>query len=181
MDAIQQFVDEAGLKVYNKFKDVVDVVCRRDFISKFQKQVALHSELKISIPKTVFLLKTELADSGFFASVSARQRLSSLKFPVIVKPRISSILSMSHNLLIVNSIEKLEELIKHTEKYEYLTKDTIIVQEYIEAHYEQLIKLYAIGDRFEVVIKPTFPRAAIDHFLKDQGFLEIGQKNKFDF
>jgi len=47
-------------------------------------------------------------------------------------------------------------------------------------HSETLIKIYAIGKSFDHIVKPTFPLSAVSHFLKEQGYLKIGQKNKFE-
>jgi hypothetical protein len=47
-------------------------------------------------------------------------------------------------------------------------------------HSEQLIKIYAVGNTFDTIFKRTFPVSAVIHYLNEQGYLKIGQKNKFE-
>ena len=124
--------------------------------------------MKISIPKSVFIETDEFEDDKI------KIRLDALIFPVIVKPRLSSIMAKSHDLVIVRDKDVLFNTILKEEKFAYLRQDTIIVQEYILNHYETLIKIYAIGRNFDVLFKPTFPLTAVEHFLKTHGYLEIG-------
>lgn len=110
-------------------------------------------------------------------SESWEDLLQDLNFPVIVKPRISSVVAQAHDLIIVKDREALQGVI---EQNPYLKEDSIIVQEYIMNHSEQLIKLYAVGNTFDHIVKPTFPLSAVNHFLNEQGYLKIGQKTKFE-
>jgi len=95
ISALKNFADSNEIFVYNHFEDVVDVVCRKQFIVKFN---ALDSNLKIKIPNSVFLEQ----DSKDWAKI-----LECVNFPVIVKPRVSSIVSHSHDLFIVRDFESL--------------------------------------------------------------------------
>jgi glutathione synthase/RimK-type ligase-like ATP-grasp enzyme len=72
-------------------------------------------DLKIKIPKSVFLEQD---------SESWEDLLKDLTFPVIVKPRVSSIVAHSHDLFIVRDKEALLEVI---EQNPYLKEDSIIV------------------------------------------------------
>jgi glutathione synthase/RimK-type ligase-like ATP-grasp enzyme len=119
-------------------------------------------DLKIKIPRSVFLEQD---------SESWENLLKDLTFPVIVKPRVSSIVSHSHDLFIVRDSEVLLMVI---ELNPYLKEDSIIVQEYIMNHSEQLIKIYAVGKTFDPIFKRTFPVSAVIHYLNEQGFLKIG-------
>lgn len=47
-------------------------------------------------------------------------------------------------------------------------------------HSETLIKIYAVGEEYDHIVKPTFPISAVKHYLGEQGYLKIGQKNKFE-
>ena len=58
--------------------------------------------------------------------------------------------------------------------------DTIIAQEFILDSYEMLIKIYAIGTTFDVVFKPTLPKDALLRRLNKDGYVQIGQKTKFE-
>jgi len=128
IELIQDFSTTNSIRIYNEFQDVIDVVCRRDFIVKFigmhSKSDDLNRQLKIKIPKTVFFMFSELSSPGFVESKEAAERIDGLKFPVIVKPRISSILSTSHNLLIVANQATLLNILDgqspEFEKYNYL-------------------------------------------------------------
>lgn len=82
-----------------------------------------------------------------------------------MKPRNSSVISFSHDLLIVRDKQTLVEKVLRLPEYDYLKTDTIIVQEYIMRHSETLLKLYAIGTKYDTIFKKTFPLAAIEHFL----------------
>jgi hypothetical protein len=53
------------------------------------------------------------------------------------------------------------------EKNPYLREDAIVVQEYILDHAETLIKIYAVGEIFDHVLKRTFPLSAIEYYLKE--------------
>ena len=92
------------------------------------------------------------------------ETLNGISFPVIVKPRVSSIVSHSHDLFIVRDQEALWQVI---ESNAYLKEDSIIVQEYIMNHSETLIKIYAIGKSFDHIQKPTFPLSAVKHYLNE--------------
>ena len=108
--AIEQFADNNDVFVYNQFQDIEDVVCRKQFIVKFNSLV---SDLQIRIPKSVFL-----------ESSAESWDLSEINFPAIVKPRVSSIVDYSHDLFIVRDEQALMEVIALNP---YLKEDSIIV------------------------------------------------------
>ena len=54
------------------------------------------------------------------------------------------------------------------------------MQEYIVNSYEMLIKIYAIGDKYDIVFKPTLPKEWILKRLESDGFVQIGQKTNFE-
>ena len=66
------------------------------------------------------------------------------------------------------------------DKYSYLKTDTLVVQEYIQHHFQTLIKIYAVGNKFDTVQKKTFPEKAVENAFEAEGFLKIGQKNNFE-
>ena len=72
-------------------------------------------ELQIQIPKSVFLDQ----DTSNWGTI-----LDTLNFPVILKPRVSSIVSHSHDLFIVRDKECVLEVIENNA---YLKEDSIIV------------------------------------------------------
>ena len=79
-----------------------------------------------------------------------------------MKPRVSSIVAHSHDLFIVSDKNSLLEVINLNS---YLKEDSIIVQEYIMDHSETLIKIYAVGEAYDHIVKPTFPISAVRHYL----------------
>ena len=72
-------------------------------------------EIQIQIPKSVFLDQ----DTSNWGTI-----LDTLNFPVILKPRVSSIVSHSHDLFIVRDKECALEVIENNA---YLKEDSIIV------------------------------------------------------
>ena len=66
------------------------------------------------------------------------------------------------------------------DKYSYLKTDTLVVQEYIQHHFQTLIKIYAVGNKFDTVQKKTFPETTVENAFEAEGFLKIGQKNNFE-
>jgi len=79
-----------------------------------------------------------------------------MQFPVIIKPRKSSVVPYSHDLIIVR--DKVTLIEKVLPLFSYLSEDTIIVQHFILDHHESLIKVYAIGNQYDLLTKRTFPK-----------------------
>ena len=92
----------------------------------------LDKKIEILIPKTVFLEPKQVLKDGFDAE--ALEMINTLKFPIIAKPRMSSIKKFSHDLLIIRDMASFLDLILNNENYSYLRKDTIVVQEYFLNH-----------------------------------------------
>ena len=104
--------------------------------------------------------------------------IGQLTFPVILKPRISSIESFSHDLFIIQDKENIWKVLSDPE-FAYLLNDTIVVQNYLINSFEAIIKVYAIGPHFDYNIKRAFPKQWIRGELAKQGYAMIGQKTKF--
>ena len=92
----------------------------------------MDTKLEIMIPRTVFLEPKQVLKDGVDAE--ALEMLNTLKFPIIAKPRMSSIKKFSHDLFIIRDIASFLDLILKNPMYSYLRKDTIVVQEYFLNH-----------------------------------------------
>ena len=72
----------------------------------------------------------------------------------------------AHDLFIVRDKETLLHQVLLDPKHSYLLEDKVVVQEFVQNHYESLIKVYAIGQRFDCVVKRTFPGQAVQTRLE---------------
>jgi predicted ATP-grasp superfamily ATP-dependent carboligase len=99
---------------------------------------------------------------------------SQITFPAIIKPRLSSVVNFSHDLVIVESKEVLVERVLEDPQFDYLKNDTMIVQEFVLDHFETLYKVYAIGEKYDILSKPTFPKQAVLSAFEKDGYLKIG-------
>ena len=85
-------------------------MCRKQFVIDFEEKMAqMDKKLDILIPKTIFLEPEQVQDDTIDAE--ALELLKSLKFPIIAKPRISSIKKFSHDLLILRDLDSFLNLI----------------------------------------------------------------------
>ena len=112
MNGIQKFADDNDVYIYNDFQSIKEIICRKQFIVNFnQKQQEFDKESRIiSIPKSVFVEK-DMEDEEI------NSILDTIEFPVIMKPRISSIKPKSHDLLIVKDKSTLIDVVLKHEKY----------------------------------------------------------------
>ena len=77
-------------------------------------------------------------------------------------------------MFIIKDKDTLFDKILSNETYSYLLEDTIIVQHFIQNHFESLFKAYAIGNKFEVLVKRTIPHETLEKAFRDDGYLKIG-------
>jgi hypothetical protein len=92
---------------------------------------------------------------------------------VIVKNRISSTVKHAHIMFLVQDKETLLNKVLSNPENSYLLEDAIVVQRYIHNTYESLIKLYTIGDHFDILVKPSFKKSDIEREWAKNGFVKI--------
>ena len=91
-------MDLKEYKLFHQYENVKDIVCRKTFIEKFNQKV--DKTVKIKVPNSVFIEPSHTKEE-------IEELLDQVKYPVILKPRISCVVPNSHDLLICRDKESI--------------------------------------------------------------------------
>lgn len=165
--------------IYNDFETIANtVVCREQTAEFFQSSLrGAGIDVRFAPSKTIEPRGRTAQELSECPDVN--RVLDSLRFPLIVKPRISAILSHCHDMVIVSSKEYFFVVLS-LPMYCFLLEDTILIQEYFENHYETLLKLYVVGDRSAVAKRPSIPKKWVDKELLQKGYVAVNREMQPD-
>lgn len=147
--------------IYNDFDTIVNnVVCRVKNAEFFEKNLP-GSGLAVSFAPSRAIEPQGRTAQELAECPVVKQALDDLRFPLILKPRVSSAKAHSHDMVIVAERDTLFKVLG-LPQFSFLLDDTILVQKYFENHYETLIKLYVIGERFGIARRASFAKKFVD-------------------